>query len=68
MTGYTNAKDIEFNDKTILTKKTKSYNTYVFKYNLNNITLSKCLKSCKKVLNKKHLIYKSLFYGDKIEK
>jgi hypothetical protein len=63
MTGYTNAKDIEFNDKTILTKKNTSYNTYVFKYNLNHVTLSKCLKSCKKVLNKKYFIYKSLFYS-----
>jgi hypothetical protein len=62
MTGYTNAKEVEFNDELILSKNGTSTNTFVFKYNLNNITLTEGLKSCIYVSNKKYIIYKSLFY------
>jgi hypothetical protein len=62
MTGYTNATDIEFNNEIILSKSGTSYNTFVFKYNLNNITLEEGLKSCIILSNEKYIIYKSLFY------
>jgi hypothetical protein len=62
MTGYTNAADIEFNNEIILSKSGTSYNTFVFKYNLNNITLEEGLKSCIILSNEKYIIYKSLFY------
>jgi hypothetical protein len=62
MTGYTNAKELEFNDESIVSKSGTSDNTFVFKYNLNNITLAEGLKSCKYVSNDKYIVYKSLFY------
>ncbi len=63
ITGYTNATDVEFNDDTIVSKSGTNNSTYVFKYNLNNITLSEGLKSIKYVSNKKYIIYKALFYS-----
>ncbi len=60
--GYSNAHNLYFNDESAYLKETETDATFLIKYDLNYLTLSEYIKSCKYVSNKKYIIYKSLFY------